>query len=311
MTLQQLKYVVEIAKCGSINKAARHLFVSQSSLSNAVKELELEMNIHIFFRSNTGIVLSTDGVEFIKYAKQILEQAELLENRYLGAERSFQQFSVSAQHYAFVVDAFAQLLKENPIEEYEFNLRETRTFQVIEDVKNMYSDIGILYRSPMNQNIMDKLFKENNLIFTPLFTASPHVFISAKHPLAHQDFVTLEELGAYPCLSFEQGEHSSFHFLEEFLVIKNHRKNIYVTDRATLFNLLIGVNGYTISTGFLNTDLTGGKGIIAVPIDSDDIIEVGWIANNNFKLSKLAVQYLDILKSIIMNSSLRSLFHSN
>ncbi len=298
MTLLQLKYAIEIAQCGSINIAAKKLFISQPSLSKAIKELETEINISIFERSNRGINVTVDGVEFLTYARQIIEQTELLEKRYLNAKPSPQHFSVSTQHYAFAVNAFVDLVEKYGINEYEFTLRETKTYEIIEDVKNLRSEIGILYINKFNSKVLKKLFKENNLQFTQLLVAKPHVFISIKNPLAKLNKVTLADLEDYPYLSFEQGEYNSFYFSEEILSTLSHKKSIKVSDRATLFNLLIGLNGYTISTGILSSDLNGND-IIAVPLDLKEEIIVGWISHRNINLSQLAINYIDALKDII------------
>jgi DNA-binding transcriptional LysR family regulator len=298
LTLQQLKYVIEVSKQGSINEAAKRLFISQPSLSNAIRELEEELQITIFERSNKGISLSKEGVEFLSYARQVVEQAELLESRYLNAKPSPQHFSVSTQHYAFAVNAFVSLVREYGNEEYEFALRETQTYEIIEDVKSLRSEIGILYLNEFNGKVINKLLKAANLEFNSLFTAKPHIFISSKNPLAVQSSVTIEQLQIYPYLSFDQGEYNSFHFSEEILSTLTHKKSIRVNDRATLFNLLIGLNGYTISTGVLSADLNGNE-IIPVPLESDEIINVGWISHRNTSLSMLGVAYVQALKQII------------
>ncbi len=298
MTLQQLKYVIEIANRGSMNEAAKRLFISQPSLSNAMKDLEEELGITIFERTNKGITLSKEGAEFLGYARQVVEQAELLESRYLNAKPAPQHFSVSTQHYAFAVNAFVNLVNEYGQEEYELALRETKTHEIIEDVKTMRSEIGILYLNEFNSKVINKLLQSANLEFNPLFTAKPHIFISVYNPLAKLPAVTIEQLGPYPYLSFEQGEYNSFHFAEEILSTLSHPKSIRVTDRATLFNLLIGLNGYTISTGVLSADLNGNE-IIPVPLECDESIRVGWIHHKNVSLSKLASAYVEELKRAI------------
>lgn len=297
MTLQQLKYAVEVAKWGSINIAAKKLFITQPSLSNAIRELESEINTAIFERTNRGVSVTVDGAEFLGYARQIIEQCELLEKRYLNAKPSSRHFSISTQHYAFAVSAFVNLIKEFGDNEYEFQLRETRTYEVIDDVKNLRSEIGILYINEFNSKVLNKLLKENNLQFTKLLTARPHVFISVKNPLAAKKSVSLADLEDYPYLSFEQGEYNSFHFSEEILSTLSHRKSIRVSDRATLFNLLIGLNGYTISTGILSADLNGSD-IMAVPLEVDEEITVGWISHKNISFSHLAANYIQALNRI-------------
>ncbi|MBH5316190.1 LysR family transcriptional regulator [Paenibacillus sp. GSMTC-2017] len=298
MTLQQLKYVIEVANRGSINEAAKRLFISQPSLSNAIKDLEEEMQFEIFERSNKGISISREGIEFLSYARQVVEQAELLESRYLNAKPSPQHFSVSTQHYAFAVNAFVSLVQEYGQEEYELALRETKTYEIIEDVKTLRSEIGILYLNEFNGKVINKLLKSANLQFNSLFTAKPHIFISIKNPLANQSIVTIDQLQDYPYLSFDQGEYNSFHFSEEILSTMSHKKSIRVNDRATLFNLLIGLNGYTISTGVLSSDLNGNE-IIPVPLDCEETINVGWISHKNAALSKLGIAYIDALNRAI------------
>lgn len=297
MTIQQLKYVIEIAKYGSINETAKRLYLSQPSLSNAVKELEEELNIKIFDRTNKGIAVSLEGVEFLGYARQIIEQTELLESRYSHVKPSPQHFSVSTQHYAFAVNAFVELVKEYGLDEYELALRETKTYEIIDDVRNMRSEIGILYMNDFNERVIHKLLKDSQLEFHTLFTAKPHVFISIYNPLAKKEVITVEDLEDYPCLSFEQGEYNSFHFSEEILSTLSHKKSIHVNDRATLFNLLIGLNGYTISTGVLSADLNGNE-IIPIPLDCNEYIRVGWISCKNIELSKLAKNYIEYLQII-------------
>ncbi|NQX60676.1 LysR family transcriptional regulator [Paenibacillus qinlingensis] len=298
MTLQQLKYVIEVANRGSINEAAKRLFISQPSLSNAIRDLEEEIQISIFDRSNKGISLSKEGVEFLSYARQVVEQAELLESRYLNAKPSSQHFSVSTQHYAFAVNAFVSLVSEYGQDEYELALRETKTYEIIEDVKNLRSEIGILYLNEFNSKVINKLLKSANLQFNSLFIAKPHIFISIKNPLAKQSIVTIDQLQNYPYLSFDQGEYNSFHFAEEILSTMSHQKSIRVNDRATLFNLLIGLNGYTISTGVLSSDLNGNE-IIPVPLDCDETINVGWISHSHISLSKLGTAYVEALQQAI------------
>jgi DNA-binding transcriptional LysR family regulator len=298
MKLQQLKYVIEVVMCGSINEAARRLYISQPSLSKAIKELEKELDITIFTRTSTGITLSPDGAEFLGYARQVVEQAELLERRYLNTTPSQQLFSVSTQHYAFAVNAFVEMIKNHGADKYQFTLRETRTYEIIEDVKNLRSEIGILYMSSFNEKVMMELLKENGLEFNVLFHAKPHIFVSSQNPLAKKTSVTLEDLEEYPRLNFEQGEFNSFYYSEEIYSTIPCKKSIQVSDRATLFNLLIGLNGYTISTGILSEDLNGSN-IISVPLEEAELITVGWVVNKKTQLSRIAKLYLEELNQII------------
>lgn len=298
MKLRQLKYIIKIVEYGSITEAAKHLYVTQPSLSNAVKDLEKELGIEIFNRTSKGIALTTDGGEFLSYARQVMEQTELLEQRYKGKKPSRKLCSISTQHYAFSVNAFVDLVKENASDEYEFTLRETRTRDIIEDVSNMRSEVGVLYINDFNKAVIMKILREKHLEFNPLFEAAPHVFVSSSNPLALKKAITLKDLEEYPCLSFEQGEFNSFYFSEEILSTVYHKKSIQVSDRATLFNLLIGLNGYTVSSGILSSDLNGDN-IVSVPLISDEKMLIGWISNSNIIMSAMAQKYIEHLKKVI------------
>lgn len=298
MTLQQLKYFIETVKHGSINKAAESLFIAQPSLSNALKELEAEIGQDLFIRTPRGISLTTDGAEFLGYARQVVEQQSLLEQRWLNKTPSRRLCAISTQHYAFAVNAFVNMVKKTDALEYEYTLREARTYEIVEDVKNLRSELGILYKSTFNRQVIDKLLKENHLLFHPLFTAKPHVFVSSTNPLSKKERVTLADLEDYPRLSYEQGDYNSFYFSEEILSTEYARKDIKVGDRATIFNLMIGLNGYTISTGIVSADLNGDN-IVAVPLDVDDDMTVGYITHKDLQLTQQAKLYIRELVKVI------------
>ncbi len=298
MTLQQLKYIIKIVESRSITEAARAVYVSQPALSNSVHELEAELGIEIFSRSSKGISLTPEGVEFLSYARQVVEQADLLEQRYTHKKPSRQLCAVSTQHYAFAVNAFCNLIKQTDSDEYEYTLRETRTYEIIDDVRNMKSELGIIYLNDFNGKVLRKLLKESNLEFIPLFTAVPHVFVSASCELAKKKSVTFDDLEPYPYLSFEQGDFNSFYFSEEMQSTVSHKKSVHVSDRGTLFNLIIGINGYTISSGVVTSDLNGTQ-IVAVPLEAEDSMTVGYITNGRAVLSQCAQSYIAELRKCI------------
>lgn len=298
MRIQQLEYLERIVEAGSINEAAKRLFLTQPSLSNAVKELENEMGIQIFQRSSGGISLTAEGREFMTYSKQILDQVNLMNERYKNGQQRKQSFSVSAQHYAFVVHAFVELIKSVNANEYQFTLRETETQNIFNDLAQFKSELGILYTNGFNQKIMQRLFKENNLVFTPLFVAKPHIFVSRYNPLTSKSSVNLSDLEDFPYLSYEQGDVNSFYFSEEILSTLSHKKSIKVSDRATIFNLMVGLNGYTISSGIISSKLNDDK-IVAIPLNVDDDITMGWLKHRQVELSPLAERYLTMLKEHI------------
>lgn len=298
MTLQQLKYAVAVAECGNVTAASQKMFISQPSLTNAVHELEKEIGITIFSRTNKGVVVTNEGDEFLGYARQVLEQASLIEEKYLGKEQKRSRFSVTCQHYSFAVNAFVDVIKQFGGSEYDYTLRESRTSKIIDDVSRLKSEIGILYMNKSNSEVISKLLKKNDLVFSELFTAKPHVFISKTSPLAKKERITLEDLKPFPYLTYEQGEYNSFYFSEEPLPDIDHKLNIKVSDRATLFNLLIGLDGYTVCSGVIDSELNGIN-IIARPLELDDYMRIGTVTHKSVVLSRYAQAYIAALKKYI------------
>ena len=298
MTLQQLKYLVTVADCGNITEAAERLFISQPSLSLAIHNLETEMGVTAFSRTNKGVRITREGEELLSYARQLLEQADIMQEHFGKITDRQPKFSVSCQHYSFAVNAFVELVKQFDAASFYFILRETQTGEIIEDVARMRSEIGILFLNDFNEKVLTKLLKAQELEFHLLFVARPHVFISRNHPLAQQTVITNEELEEYPYLSFEQGEHNSFYFSEEIFSASERKKNIRVRDRATLFNLLIGLNGYTVCSGVIDENLNG-KDIIAVPLADESEMRIGYITHKKGRRSSIGVAYLECLKKYL------------
>ena len=298
ISLQQLRFIIEVVECGSINAASQNLYISQPTLSSSIKDVERELGIEIFNRTNRGITLTNEGTEFVGYARQILEQVNLLESRYTSSfHGQAGKLSVSSQHYAFSVKAFVELAEECDEEEYEFALRETRTNEIIEDVKSYRSEIGILYLSNFNRKVLTKIFNDADLAFTPLFEAKPHVFVGENHPLSSYDKVTPKDLEDYPRYSFEQGSNNSFFYSEEPLGQLPHRQEITYSDRGTLTNLLTNHNGFTISTGVLSDEMN--EGIVAIPLEADETMTVGYLSHAHLEFSDLAQRYIKKLREVI------------
>ncbi len=292
MTLTQLKYAITVADTGSMNEAAKRLFIAQPSLSQSLKELEKEIGIEIFIRNNRGVVLTEAGAEFLGYARQVTEQYELMESRYIEKKNVKKKFAVSMQHYTFAVKAFIELVKQFGMDEYEFAVRETKTYEVIEDVRNFRSEIGILYINDFNRKVLEKLFRELELEFHPIMDCGIYVYMWKGHPLATRDSIRLAELKEYPCLSFEQGNNNSFYFAEEVLSTYNYKRLIKANDRATLLNLMVGLNGYTLCSGIICESLNGSD-YCAVKLDSDEIMTIGYLKRKGAPLSILGQNYLE------------------
>ena len=294
MTLQQLKYALTIADCGSMNEAAKQLFISQPSLSETMKELETEIGLDIFLRSNRGIVITPEGEEFLGYARQVTEQFGLLQSKYID-KKVKEKFSVSTQHYTFAVKAFVETVKQIGMEQYDFAVHETTTISVIENVKNFKSEIGVLYENDFNEKVLNKMFKENGLEFVELFSCDTFVYLWSGHPLAKQDVITMEELDEYPCLSFDQGKNNSLYLAEEMKSTYEYRRLIKANDRATLLNLMIGLNAYTLCSGIICEDLNGDD-YKAVPLKETEKMRIGYIKRKGAKVSHIGELYIEELK---------------
>ena len=296
MTLQQLRYAVCVADKKSMNQAASDLFMSQPSLSAAIADLEEEIGIAIFNRSNRGVTVTTEGNEFLGYARQLLEQYRLIDERYIEKTEVKQKFSVSMQHYTFAVKAFVELVKQFDMGKYEFAIHETKTFTVIENVRDFYSELGILYRNDFNQKVLGKILAENGLEFVDLFECKVYVSMWQGNPLAEKALLTMEDLEDYPCLSFEQGKNNSFYLAEEVLSTYQYKKVIKADDRATLLNMMRGVNAYTLCSGIVCEELNGSE-YIAVPLDVKETMTIGYIKRAGLPLSKMAKKYIaELLK---------------
>ncbi len=295
MTLNQLIYVITVADSHSMNEAARILFISQPSLSAAVKELETEIGIEIFKRNNRGVSVTPEGMEFLGYARQVVEQYRLVESRYVDKRNVKKKFSVSMQHYSFAVDAFVKMVRQFGMDEYEFAVHETKTHEVIEDVKNFKSEIGILYINDFNEKVLTKIFNENDLEFHRLFQCGIYVYLWKQHPLAGKERIAMEELEEYPCLSFEQGNNNSFYFAEEVLSTYRYKRLIKANDRATMLNLMVGLNGYTLCSGIICEELNGSD-YCAIPLDMDEVMTIGFLKRKGTAISPLGQKYLEEIR---------------
>lgn len=294
ISLNQLRYAVALSDEKSMNTAAAKLFISQPSLSNSIKELEAEVGIEIFRRMSRGVSLTPEGVEFIGYAKQVLEQYSLIESRYISHESVRDRFALSTQHYSFVVEAFVKLVQLYGMDEYDLAVKETKTFEVISDVRDFQSEMGVLYENDFNRKVLEKIFTENNLSFHPLFDCRIFVYLWKGHPLSKKKKIKIEELAEYPCLSFSQGQNNSFYFSEEVLSTYEYKRTIKANDRATMLNLMKGLKGYTLCSGIISEDLNGND-YCAIPLDSKEKMTIGYIKRKGIPLSPIAGKYLEIL----------------
>ena len=303
MTLTQLRYLMTIAKTGSFNKAAEQLYVSQPSLTSAVKELERELGITLFYRSGRGVTLTGDGTEFLLYAKQLYGQYEDILERYGKGSSHRKRFGVSTQHYSCAVKAFVDMAKQFDMSQYEFAIRETRTAEVISDVSTMKSEIGVLYLCDLNRRSMEKLLRSAGLEFHHLIECQAYVYLWKGHPLAKERSIRFEQLRDYPCLSFEQGDDSAFYLAEEILSTNEYARVIRASDRATMLNLMVGLGGYTLCSGIICEELNGSD-YLAVPFEADEqnqnsTMEIGYVVRKHTMPSRIGGLYVEELKKYL------------
>lgn len=301
MTLTQLRYAIAISETGSFNKAAQILYVSQPSLSNAIHDLEDEFSIKIFYRSGRGVSLTNEGVDFITYARQVYHQYESLLDKFGKNSSLKKKFGVSTQHYSFAIKSFVEMVKKFDTSEYDFAIRETKTREVITDVSTLKSEIGILYLSNFNRNMIMKLLNASDLEFHPIINCQVYVYLYKDHPLANKELITFSDLENYPSLSFEQGDNSSFYFAEEIYSTKEYTRAVKVNDRATMLNLMKGLNGFTLCSGIICDELNGSDSV-AVPFkpgdkDEDDNMEICYICKKNQVLSSMAKMYIEQIRN--------------
>ena len=301
MTLQQLKYADAVATCGSLSEAARRVFVTQPTLTEAIRTLEEELRIAIFTRSSRGVALTHEGEEFLASARQILDDAALIQQKYTGKAVRRPQFAVSCQHFAFAVEAFMEVVRENDAESYDFTFRETVTSEIIDDVARHRSEIGMLYLSRRNERAIMKILRKEELVFEELFAARPHVFLGRKHPLAKKKIIKPQELDDYPYLTYEQGIENALYFAEEVMPSLDRKKNIRVRDRATMTNLVLGLNGFTVSSGAHGKSYSSE--IISIPLKMDDSIRVGIVRRDGVTLSAAGASFVKALRARVANLS--------
>lgn len=306
-TLQQLKYVLEIIRWGSISEASRKLLITQPALSNSIRSLEESLGLTIFCRTKKGISLTAEGSDFAAQARQLVQQSDMIADKYNQVKSTRPYLRISSQHYTFAVAAFVELVKNFAGSGYEFSFHETRTFEVIADVRNMVSEVGILYISDFNSKIITKLLRENELDFKMMLLAKPHVFVGKHHPLVGADKLSLENLVEFPYVFFEQGDYNSLYFSEENICDIPSKKRLKVNDRATLLNTIVGTDAFTVSTGIISEELNGDN-FSAIALDIDENIEIGVITHQKTVLSALARKYIQTLEEVIekINSSAAS-----
>ncbi|MBR5251193.1 MAG: LysR family transcriptional regulator [Oscillospiraceae bacterium] len=298
MTLQQLRYIVEVSKCSTISKAAQSLFLTQPTLSKAIKDLEEELGICILERGSSKTRFTAEGTELLCLAKQLLEQAQHIENRFINKEAEKQRLAISTQHYAFAIKAFIDLVNGDDSADYEYYFRECKTHEIVDDVFNKRSDIGILFMSDSTSRYLTRLLSSKDIEFTPLKNFTPHVYLRKTHPLAECCKVNMQQLQQYPCIAYEQ-DNNSLNFAEETVTVPNVHRTVYVRDRATTINMLANTDSYNVGTGCIIDGIVDSS-ITSVPLEGHcERMTVGWIKLKNTDISPIMERYINSIKSAI------------
>ena len=295
MNIAQMKYVLEVASAPSIREASTRLFISQPALSSSIRELEEELGIIIFDRSNKGISLTDEGREFVTYAQRVVGQYEILENRYLSKDHDREIFSVSTQHYNFAIKAFTAVIKKNKPGKYRFSVHETKTKEVLEDVRKLKSEVGIISFSGANENLIKKLFKDYQLEFTPLMKRETYAYVWKNHEFAGRKEISLDELNDYPCVSFNQSSEGNFYLTEEALSDHEYDKMIISDDRATTMEIIAELGGYSIGTGILSWEDAILQGLVSIKLKEEDPLIIGYITAKGSVRSHYGKEYIEEL----------------
>ena len=303
MTLQQMNYIMEIDRCGSMNKAAQSLFVSQSALSSAILEVEKELGITIFRRSNRGIALTEDGRELLNQIAPIVEQNRRLSRYYSQRQDTGRvHLSVSAQRYPFCTKAFVDYLNSLGQHPLQLSLKETDMAAVIADVAAGTSDLGVIFISDRTEHYIIRSLEEKNLVFEPLITLHPHVFMRKGHPLASEASLTMDSLRSYPHVVFTQSE-SNFNYAEEAVFGSgvDYERMVYVNDRASIYNIMAHTDCVSTGSGVLPRGYADGN-LIAIPLRDSCDMRLGYVHQRQHQLSAEEKQFIEILRNTAAES---------
>ena len=297
MNINQLKYVLEIADSSSMREASTRLYISQPALSASIRELEEELGILIFERTNKGISLTDEGRDFISYAKKAVGQYEILEDRYLAKDSGRERFSVSTQHYNFAIKAFTAVIQSMQPEKYSFSIHETKTKEVLDDVRSLKSEVGVVSFSGSNEAVIRKLFRDYDLEFTPLMKKETYVYVWKDHELAGRKEISIEEMQKYPCISFDQSDDGRFYLTEEAMADYSFDKMIKSDDRATSMEIIAELGGYAIGSGMLSEEDAVLQGLTSIKLKEEDPLTIGYITRKGSRLSVYGDAYIaELLK---------------
>lgn len=305
MTFQQLTYLVEVSRCGSINKAAHKLFLSQSGISSSIRELENELGICFFRRSNRGVEFTPEGKEFLSYAVSLLEQKQRIESLYSdhGAIAPA-RFSVSTQRYPFTEDAFLRMVQQTCDEDtFRFSIKEAGMDMVIQDVYEHQVDLGVIFLTDLTEKIIRRMLDAHEVEFHQLASVPPCLYVRKGHPLTSLETVTVADLAGFPYLSFEHDQGAAVDFSEEYQLwaFKKPARCISVNNRTTAMNLLAATDAFTTGSGLLVRGLADPR-VVTVPLAGQGAIRLGWIQARDTRLTPQAEYFVALLEQSVQDS---------
>lgn len=298
MTIQNLRYIIEIARCHSISKAAKSLFMTQSAISNAVKETEAELGIQIFNRTSHGVTLTFDGEDFLPYCKEVVAKMDYIQNRYQNRSAARTSFSVSCQHLPFAVRAYRSFIADFQSDSFELSLWELPVKEIFHDVNSGRSAIGVfLFRDDQVPDIRKSLYL-HDLAYTELAQPCVYVFLNENHPLAGCSYLTPDDLMPYPCVTFDY-RNSTEQNTSDIISFSDFSKYIHVCDRSTKLALLKKGTAFCIGTE-LSVDPSSDRkhGITAIPLhlqDRPETVHAGYIVSRKHAVHELCQHYIDFL----------------
>lgn len=304
MTLQNLRYVVEVANSQSFSKAAQSLFMTQSALSAAIRDVERELGIVIFRRTNRGVQITPDGEDCLRYCKEIIERADYLSMRYQNRGNLRTYFSVSSQHLPFAVRAFDELIDALDPEGYDVAIRETATLHILHDVSTGRSQVGVVAMTQRQISLINKSLYIHDLAFSELSRLNTYVFMRRRHPLADRDALTLDDLRPYPFVTYDQDQAPDY-YSEESLFFAPMMRNIHVSDRATKMSVIRSTDAFSVGVDLpnFNQDIyfkRRNTEMVAIPFaDHPETILIGILTRNGKALTGIGEKYVSLLKSHI------------
>ena len=292
MNIQQLRYVVAIANSGTFREAAEKMYVSQPSLSISVRDLEKELGFKIFRRTSSGTFLTRRGMEFYEKAQDVVKGFDIFQNQYASPEEEKKEFSISSQHYDFLPPLMTEFSIRYP-ENKNFRIFESTTVQILDEVAQGHSELGIIYLNRQNtKGIMQRVDKLG-LEVVDLIPFHTHIYLRKGHPLAKKKKLVMEDLAQLPTVRFTQEKDEYLYYSENFVDTSSSSQMFNVTDRATLNGILERTDAYATGSGFLDSQSVNG--ITVIPLEDNLDNKMVYVKREEMDLSPVAEKFVEVM----------------